>query len=103
MLTLNNFLNGNFDLLQNKSSIILRFPRVGDKSQELRRFKELGDHFFGDCVFKDKTNPFKRPWIGINFPGKKMGCLDCAKLFNVDPIEFGTKKATEAHIMGNFG
>ena len=81
--------------------MILRFPRVGDKEYEITRLRELCDYFFNGLNFKEKTDPFTRPWIGINFPTAKMGCLDCANLFNVDPVEFGTKKYQDGHIMGN--
>ena len=81
-----------------KKTVILRFPRVGDTESEIDRLRELSDHFF-NCVFKEKADPFTRPWIGINFPNKQMGCLDCANLFNINPAKFGTKNDTDAHIM----
>ena len=79
-----------------------RFPRVGKNPNEIKRLKELSDHFFNGRVFKDGEDPFIRPWVGINFPSGKMGCLDCAKLYNIDPTEYGTKGIKNKFIIGNY-
>ena len=67
---------------------------------EVERLRTLGEHFFGDHDFPVGNDPFSHEWIGINFPQKQIGCLDCSRLYNVSPWTFGTKKFNEAYILG---
>ena len=70
---------------------------VGSDDNRINRMIELGNHFWDNPRFNEKTNPY-REWMSINFHQKLLGCHYCPSFVCADPDLFGTKKGSNAAI-----
>ena len=75
----------------------MSWVHVGSDDNRKNRMVELGNHFWNNPSFNEKTDPY-REWMSINFPRQRLGCHYCPIFLCVDPDEFGTKPSTKFSI-----